>query len=222
MLEKYRNGPFITYTLFAIQVVVFLLEYLLPVKQLGSMYGPLVAYLHEYWRFVTPIFIHYGLMHIVFNSVVLYYMGQQLEAIYGHWRFLAIYLLSGILGNMTSFAFNQVNVSSAGASTALFGVFGAFVAMGMHFKHYPGFKELTQQYLILIGINLAFGLVGNGIDIFGHIGGVLGGFVLGQTIAVPYQKDSYQKSIQVLFGLIFVFLCIFCLLYGFKKYRLLV
>ena len=88
MLEKYKNGPFITYTLFAIQVVVFLLEYLLPVKQLGSMYGPLVAYLHEYWRFVTPIFIHYGLMHIVFNSVVLYYMGQQLEAIYGHWRFL--------------------------------------------------------------------------------------------------------------------------------------
>ena len=222
MLEKYKNGPFITYTLFAIQVVVFLLEYLLPVKQLGSMYGPLVAYLHEYWRFVTPIFIHYGLMHIVFNSVVLYYMGQQLEAIYGHWRFLAIYLLSGILGNMTSFAFNQVNVSSAGASTALFGVFGAFVAMGMHFKHYPGFKELTQQYLILIGINLAFGLVGNGIDIFGHIGGVLGGFVLVQTIAVPYQKDSYRKSIQVLFGLIFVFLCIFCLLYGFKKYRLLV
>ncbi|CAI3488174.1 rhomboid family intramembrane serine protease [Enterococcus cecorum] len=222
MLEKYRNGPFITYTLFAIQVVVFLLEYLLPVKQLGSMYGPLVAYLHEYWRFVTPIFIHYGLMHIVFNSVVLYYMGQQLEAIYGHWRFLAIYLLSGILGNMTSFAFNQVNVSSAGASTALFGVFGAFVAMGMHFKHYPGFKELTQQYLILIGINLAFGLVGNGIDIFGHIGGVLGGFVLGQTIAVPCQKDSYRKSIQVLFGLIFVFLCIFCLLYGFKKYQLLV
>ena len=222
MLEKYRNGPFITYTLFAIQVVVFLLEYLLPVKQLGSMYGPLVAYLHEYWRFVTPIFIHYGLMHIVFNSVVLYYMGQQLEAIYGHWRFLAIYLLSGILGNMTSFAFNQVNVSSAGASTALFGVFGAFVAMGMHFKHYPGFKELTQQYLILIGINLAFGLVGNGIDIFGHIGGVLGGFVLGQTIAVPYQKDSYRKSMQILFGLIFVFLCIFCLLYGFKKYQLLV
>lgn len=222
MLEKYRNGPFITYTLFAIQVVVFLLEYLLPVKQLGSMYGPLVAYLHEYWRFVTPIFIHYGLMHIVFNSVVLYYMGQQLEAIYGHWRFLAIYLLSGILGNMTSFAFNQVNVSSAGASTALFGVFGAFVAMGMHFKHYPGFKELTQQYLILIGINLAFGLVGNGIDIFGHIGGVLGGFVLGQTIAVPYQKGSYRKSMQVLFALIFVFLCIFCLLYGFKKYQLLV
>lgn len=222
MLEKYKNGPFITYTLFAIQVVVFLLEYLLPVKQLGSMYGPLVAYLHEYWRFVTPIFIHYGLMHIVFNSVVLYYMGQQLEAIYGHWRFLAIYLLSGILGNMTSFAFNQVNVSSAGASTALFGVFGAFVAMGMHFKHYPGFKELTQQYLILIGINLAFGLVGNDIDIFGHVGGVLGGFVLGQTIAVPYQKDSYQKSMQVLFALIFVFLCIFCLLYGFKKYQLLV
>lgn len=222
MLEKYRRGPFITYTLFAIQVVGFLLAYFLPMQQIGSMYGPFIAYLHEYWRFVTPIFIHFGLMHIVFNSVILYYMGQQLESIYGHWRFLSIYLLSGILGNITSFAFNQVNVTSAGASTSLFGMFGAFVSMGLHFKHYPGFKELTQQYFILIGINLVFGLFGNGIDIFGHIGGVLGGFLLGQTIAVPYQKASYQKSMQVLFGLIFVFLCIFCLLYGFKKYQLLV
>ena len=70
MLEKYRNGPFITYTLFAIQVVVFLLEYLLPVKQLGSMYGPLVAYLHEYWRFVTPI-VASGGVWVVYLALVI-------------------------------------------------------------------------------------------------------------------------------------------------------
>ena len=85
--------------------------------------GPFVVYLNEYWRFFTPIFLHFGLAHFAINSVILYYMGQQVEAIYGHSRFFALYLLSGIMGNTMSFAFNQIGVQSAGASTSFIRTF---------------------------------------------------------------------------------------------------
>ncbi|MFZ2671287.1 MAG: rhomboid family intramembrane serine protease, partial [Enterococcus aquimarinus] len=87
--SKLKNQPFVTIGFLSIQTAVFLLAYLLPgllIEFRGSMFGPLIALNHEYWRFVTPIFIHYGLMHFAINSVILYYMGQQVEAIYGHGR----------------------------------------------------------------------------------------------------------------------------------------
>ncbi len=72
-------------------------------------------------------FFTLGLCILFLNMVTLYYIGAQVEAIYGHWRYLGIYLLSGIAGNIASFAFGTPNSVSAGASTALFGLFGAFV-----------------------------------------------------------------------------------------------
>ena len=117
--NKLKNQPFVTIGFLSIQTAVFLLAYLLPgllIEFRGSMFGPLIALNHEYWRFVTPIFIHYGLMHFAINSVILYYMGQQVEAIYGHGRFFLIYLLSGVMGNVLGFAFNDMNVQAAGAS----------------------------------------------------------------------------------------------------------
>lgn len=222
-VKKFLNGPYVTYSLLTLQIGLFLLNYLFPSTQyFGVMNGPLIAVAKQYWRLVTPIFIHFGLTHILFNSVVLYYMGQQLEAIYGHARFLLIYLLSGVLGNIVSFAFNPSYVHSAGASTALFGMFGAFVAMAMHFKHYPMMQSMMKQYLLLIIMNLALGLFSASIDLFGHIGGLLGGFCLGQAIALKQQPMFYKKSVQLLFGLLFLFLCIICLFYGFKKYQILV
>lgn len=221
-MKKFFSGPFVTNSLLVIQILVFILGYFLPINLFGVMNGPLITLAHQYWRLFTPIFIHFGLTHLLFNSVVLYYMGQQLEAIYGHARFLFIYLLSGVMGNIFSLAFNAANIHSAGASTALFGMFGAFVAMAMHFKNYPMLQSMMKQYLLLIVMNLALGLFISSIDIFAHVGGLIGGFCLGQTIAPIQQTSAYKKAVQILFGILFLFLCLIFLFYGFKKYQLLV
>lgn len=88
-MKRWLNQPIFTYLFLAIQTIVFILGYFSPSIQSGGvMFGPFVVYLNEYWRFVTPIFLHFGLAHFAINSVILYYMGQQVEAIYGHSRFL--------------------------------------------------------------------------------------------------------------------------------------
>ncbi|MFV0561437.1 MAG: rhomboid family intramembrane serine protease [Enterococcus sp.] len=224
-IQRWLRKPLWTYTFLGIQTVVFLLMYLFPslsIEQTGSMFGPYVAIYHEYWRFITPIFIHFGLMHFAVNSVVLYFMGTQIEEIYGHWRFFTIYIASGILGNLASFAMNQAGTISAGSSTALFGLFGAFLVLGAHFKSNPAIQNMVRQFALFVGLSFLFGFFDSSIDIWGHIGGILGGLLLGNIVALPQQRGNYSVHPRIISGLIFLFLVVICFLLGLKKYGLLV
>ena len=221
--SKLKNQPFVTIGFLSIQIAVFLLAYLLPgllIEFRGSMFGPLIALNHEYWRFVTPIFIHYGLMHFAINSVILYYMGQQVEAIYGHGRFFLIYLLSGVMGNVLGFAFNDMNVQAAGASTSLFGIFGAFVVLGIHFKNNPGIQAMVRQFSLFIVLNLVFGLFDQTIDMYGHVGGLIGGILMGNIVALPMRVGkTYSIHVRIISAMILLFLLFFCIVYGLKRYQ---
>ena len=221
--NKLKNQPFVTIGFLSIQTAVFLLAYLLPgllIEFRGSMFGPLIALNHEYWRFVTPIFIHYGLMHFAINSVILYYMGQQVEAIYGHGRFFLIYLLSGVMGNVLGFAFNDMNVHAAGASTSLFGIFGAFIVLGIHFKNNPGIQAMVRQFSLFIVLNLVFGLFDQTIDMYGHVGGLIGGILMGNIVALPMRVGkTYSIHVRIISAMILLFLLFFCIVYGLKKYQ---
>lgn len=221
--NKLKNQPFVTIGFLLIQTAVFLLAYLLPgllIEFRGSMFGPLIALNHEYWRFVTPIFIHYGLMHFAINSVILYYMGQQVEAIYGHGRFFLIYLLSGVMGNVLGFAFNDMNVQAAGASTSLFGIFGAFIVLGIHFKNNPGIQAMVRQFSLFIVLNLVFGLFDQTIDMYGHLGGLIGGILMGNIVALPMRVGkTYSIHVRIISAMILLFLLFFCIVYGLKRYQ---
>ena len=221
--NKLKNQPFVTIGFLSIQTAVFLLAYLLPgllIEFRGSMFGPLIALNHEYWRFVTPIFIHYGLMHFAINSVILYYMGQQVEAIYGHGRFFLIYLLSGVMGNVLGFAFNDMNVEAAGASTSLFGIFGAFIVLGIHFKNNPGIQAMVRQFSLFIVLNLVFGLFDQTIDMYGHVGGLIGGILMGNIVALPMRVGkTYSIHVRIISAMILLFLLFFCIVYGLKRYQ---
>ncbi len=219
--KRWLHQPFLTYSFLAIQTVVFVISFLFPNLYLefqGAMFGPLVVYNHEYWRFMTPIFIHYGLMHFAVNSVVLYFMGQQVEAIYGHLRFFLIYLISGLAGNVLSFAFNTPGVQSGGASTSLFGLFGAFVVLGFYFRDNLAIQAMVRQFTLFIGMSLLFGLFDQSIDILGHIGGLIGGILAGNILGLPKSFQSYSIHIRIISAMILVFLLVFCVIYGFQKY----
>lgn len=223
--NQWKNGPYITYSLIAIQTVVFLLDYLVPALQLqprGVMFGPYVAFFQQYWRFLTPIFLHFGLAHFAINSLVLYFIGQQVEALYGHSRFLGIYLLSGMLGNAFSFAFNTAGIQSAGSSTSIFGIFGAFLILGLYFRHNPAIQGMVRQFAIFVLLSLVFGVFDQSIDIWGHVGGIIGGLLLGNSIALPKNPGRYSIHTRIITGVVYVFLFGICVIYGFKKYGILV
>lgn len=138
----------------------------------------------EYWRLVTPIFLHIGWLHLLFNGYALLQLGALCETLLGWERYLLVFLLSGIGGTVASALLNGRAVS-AGASGAVFGLGGFLLVVGL-VKHarLPELarRSLVQGMLPFIGYNLLFGLINPRIDNMGHLGGLVTGALLGLII----------------------------------------
>lgn len=189
-LLSYAN-PIVTKILIAIQVIMFgVLEWYggstdtATLVQFGAKYNVLIVQ-GEWWRFITPIFLHIGILHLLMNTVALYYVGNQVERILGNVRFFIVYMFAGFSGSVLSFVLSD-NIS-AGASGAIFGCFGALLYISLLYSKLFS-KETIQGVLTLIGINLLFGIIVPGIDNAGHIGGLIGGFLATVTVHTPKQK----------------------------------
>ncbi len=156
----------------------------------GANYAPLVTE-GEYWRLLTAGFLHIGVLHILFNMYALYVLGRETEPVYGRARFIVIYLLSGICGSIFSYGLNQG--LSAGASTSLFGLFGALAVFFYRQRKMLG--AVGRQQLVSLGIILAINIVidvspGSGIDIWGHAGGLIGGVLLSWVLCPVYTASE--------------------------------
>lgn len=148
----------------------------------------------EYWRFVTPIFLHANLVHLLVNCYSLYAVGIFVEKIFGHFRFTLVYFIAGIIGNIASFA--CLASPGVGASGAIFGLLGAMLYFGIEkpalFKNYFGSSIVT-----IIIANLAYGFSNSGIDNFAHIGGLIGGFLAsGAVYSSSKQNKSYLTKVM--------------------------
>lgn len=176
--------PSVTYTLLGITVVVFVLQYVTQYLlrfDIPAAYGvkdnTLIAN-GQIWRLFTPMFLHGSILHIAFNMYALSKIGPRLERYYGHLRFLALYILSGIGGNIFSMMFTQAQ--SLGSSTAIFGLIGA---QGVFFYHNreilgPAFRQALSGIITIAVVNLAIGFNPNlRIDNWGHVGGLVGGVI---------------------------------------------
>jgi rhomboid protease GluP len=135
----------------------------------------------EYWRLVTPIFIHVDLWHFFINMYSLYAIGPVIEIYFGHRRTLVIYFLSGITGVLFSLAFSPN--PSVGASGSIFGLLGAFgVFLYVHRKSFGNAaRQQLRRVITVVLLNLALGLMPR-IDNWGHLGGLLGGAALAWLI----------------------------------------
>ncbi|TPR16858.1 rhomboid family intramembrane serine protease [Apilactobacillus timberlakei] len=215
--RKMDERPFFTELILIIMAFIYLFGLLTNTSQLiitnGAMIKPLIIYYGEWWRFITPIFIHLGFLHILMNGISLYYVGIQIEKIFGHIRFLTIFMLSGIMGNIISFAFSSG--LSAGASTAIFGLFGVFLMLGENFRDNFAVRQMSQSFLLLIIVNIVFDLLSSGIDIAGHLGGLIGGFFIPYFIGIPNYKMN--KSKKILSFVVLMIIVIFCLKTGYMS-----
>lgn len=179
------NTTFVTFGILIVLLVVFIVEIFMSgsennytLMKMGAMSNYAVVAGNQWWRLFTAQFLHIGVLHLVSNAVIIYYMGQYMEPMLGHLRFLLVYLLSGIGGNLLSLALGSDKVISAGASTALFGLFGAMTAIGLRNMKNPMISYLGRQAFVLAIVNIALDLFAPNIDIQGHIGGFIAGFLL--------------------------------------------
>ena len=160
----------------------------------GAKQNNLIAEQHQYWRLITSIFIHIGIIHLLLNNYALWIIGQEIERIYGSARFVVLYLITGLIGSIGSYTFNP-KATSAGASGAIFGLFGALAAFAFRYrKEIPEFlsREIKRRVLPIIAINLVFGFSVRIVDNAAHLGGLLAGVIL--ALAVPYKRPNERTT----------------------------
>jgi rhomboid protease GluP len=148
----------------------------------------------QWWRLFTNCFLHIGIFHLLMNMYALLYIGLLLEPHLGKTRFIAAYFLTCLTASTTSMLWHPLTIS-AGASGAIFGLYGVFLAMlTTNLIEKTARKALLTSIVIFVGYNLLNGLKG-GIDNAAHLGGLLGGLIIGYAF-IPSLKDSEESEIQ--------------------------
>jgi rhomboid protease GluP len=146
----------------------------------------------EWWRLVTCMFLHYGLVHLLLNAWALFQVGHLVERLYGRALFALIYLGSGVIGSLATLRWNGDRIWSAGASGAVFGIYGALLGYLEREKHgVPAsvFQPMLKSTLLFAGYNLFYGAVNPHIDNAAHIGGFASGALLGWLCALPLDLE---------------------------------
>ena len=164
------------------------------VLQYGAMYEPLVTEGHEYYRLITSLFLHFGIQHLLNNMVMLGALGYQLENAIGRIKFLLIYFISGIGGNLCSLYWNVSHgeqVISAGASGAIFGLMGALLYIVAVNRGRLG-RLSGRGMLIMVALSLYFGLTSSGVDNSAHIGGLICGILITVLLYRRKRMDHSQ------------------------------
>lgn len=202
--------PTITYILIALNVIFYVIPVLFGqynnILNDFCVHGPSIRY-GQYYRLLTGIFLHGSLLHLLFNCYALYCIGAQLESFLGKPKFLIIYLFSGIIGSLFSITFSG-GVASVGASGAIFGLMGALVYFGYHYRVYLG-NVVRSQIVPLIVLNLILGFVSTGIDNAAHIGGLIGGSIITVGLGIKDKSSTFERANGIIVSLLLLAFCIY-------------
>lgn len=215
--------PVVTYIILAINISIFILRAFSPaldlsLLQFGANNQIDVLFNGEAYRLVTSMFLHASIhgpegtyilqnaLHLIFNCSIIYYAGTSLERLFGHGRYLSVYLLGGVTGSILSVILGGPNAYSVGASGAVFAILGAEFIYLYHHRRLlgAGGRERMKSLIILALINLAFGFFtglsegGLRIDNAAHLGGLVGGLILAWFISPIYIPRPDPKRPNVL------------------------
>jgi rhomboid protease GluP len=208
------DGYFITPIIVILNILVFVLMVVgganafLPdsesLLQWGANFRPMTLD-GQWWRLLTSCFLHIGILHLAMNLYALVYIGIMLEPRLGKTRFLAAYIISGIGGSVASLFWHELTIS-AGASGAIFGMYGVFLAMlTTNLIEKAARQTLLTSVAIFVGYNLVNGLRG-GIDNAAHIGGLITGMIFGYCFYLSLTKpeDTNRRYLTIVLPAILV------------------
>jgi rhomboid protease GluP len=208
-----KGNLYVTYSIIAINALVFVamvvsgISLLSPntldiLKWGGNL--PLLTFGGDWWRLASCMFIHIGIIHLLLNMYALYSVSVYLEPMLGKTRYIAAYLCSGLLSSLVSVLWHKAdNITSAGASGAIFGMYGVFLAL-LTTNVIPKEvrKSILQSILIFVGYNIFYGFKpGSGIDNSAHLGGLVSGMAIGYIYYFGFKQPSEKKT-QTITGLV--------------------
>jgi rhomboid protease GluP len=218
-MKTVRRGPLLTYALIAANLLMFAVEFFAGALNstealiaVGAQQVFLVT-AGEWWRLLTAMFLHGGVEHLLFNMMALYIWGRYAEAMRGRIRYALVYFASGIAGGILSYSMS-VSVS-VGASGAIFGLFGSFLFLRVYHKEIFN-RVFGTQVIILIAVNLLTGFFRPNIDLWGHFGGLAGGFLAAAAVGLKGFKVPAKWRLLAAVALLAVFGGV--LVYGYQKY----
>lgn len=191
--EYLRLYPVVS-TLIAINVLIHILSWIPLLGVYIFNYGVGANFLvaeGEWWRFITPMFLHGGLMHLLFNSFSLFLFGPELERLTGKVRFITVYAMAGIFANIATYFLQPPEYLHLGASGAIFGVFGAFGAL----LYYGGraLPQLRQILLPILVISVIMTFLTPNVNVTAHIAGLITGFIIGLGFFHPKRIVSWRR-----------------------------
>ncbi len=209
-LRRQSTSRVVTKAIFGINVAVFLGMTLAGVSitdptsqdivNWGANWAPLTLST-QWWRLLTCVFVHIGVVHIAFNMWCLWDLGALAESLYGHATFAAVYLITGVASSLASAAWHP-KVPSAGASGAIFGIAGALIAsfyLGEFSLPRAAVRGTLRSVVMFAGYNLVFGAMTGRTDNAAHVGGLVSGLILGALIArLAPDPDAPTRRIAVL------------------------
>lgn len=204
--RPFRGGISVTKALLVAIAIPFVIEIVVggpralfdPSAQLlfdlGAMAPPAVAE-GQFWRLFTAMFLHAGLLHVALNAYFFWLFGRVVESVFGRTWMLLIFLVSGFLASVASYAFGPVLALAVGASGAISGVFGAFIAYNYRRRHLAANAANLRMALTVIVLNAFIAVVYSSIDWRAHVGGLVAGFALGYLAddAVPARQRSVAR-----------------------------
>ena len=159
----------------------------------GAMYTPDIIYAGKYYELFTCMFLHYGFEHLMNNMLALVLLGWQLEHELGRVKYVLLYLLSGLAGNLLSLSvdlYTEEYAVSAGASGAIFGIIGALLYIAVRSRGRVGGVS-GRGILFMMALTLYHGFTSGGVDNSAHIGGALAGFVLA---VILYRRNRNPRQ----------------------------
>ena len=201
--------PLITYILIAINILFYIVPILTNTYDSISnnfCVDALSIRLGQYYRLFTGAFIHANILHLAFNCYALYIIGTQLESFLGKFRYTIIYFFSILTSSLLSITFSHS--PSVGASGAIFGLMGALVYFGYHYRVYLG-NVVKSQIIPLIVLNLVIGFITPGIDNFAHIGGLIGGTLISMGLGIKYKTSKMERINGLILSILFLFFLIY-------------
>ena len=204
--RPFRGGISVTKALLVAIAIPFVIEIVVGGPQalfdpsaqllfdLGAMAPPAVAD-GQFWRLFTAMFLHAGLLHVALNAYFFWLFGRVVESVFGRTWMLVIFLVSGFLASVASYAFGPVLALAVGASGAISGVFGAFIAYNYRRRHLAANAANLRMALTVIVLNAFIAVVYSSIDWRAHGGGLVAGFALGYLAddAVPARQRAVAR-----------------------------
>lgn len=191
--------PIVTWIIIALCIIMFFVSGMgydtYTLVRYGANFSGLVRN-GELYRLVTYMFLHAGIVHIGLNMYSLYIVGPRVEDFFGKWKYALIYFISGICGGLLSIGVTP-DVVSVGASGAIFGLFGALIYFGYNYRGYIG-AMIRSQVVPIVIYNLFMGLFIPGIDMWGHVGGLIGGILTANMVGTIENKKYNVSNIVLL------------------------